>query len=95
MDAWRVRGRSSGSTGSSLSRRGVVVSHRGAARGYSLARPADTSTVREILEAIEGQALFQEKCVACHTIGQGDRVGPDLAGVTARRSHAWLEAWIS
>lgn len=46
-------------------------------------------------EAEQGQALFQEKCVACHTIGQGDRVGPDLAGVTARRSHAWLDAWIS
>ncbi len=46
-------------------------------------------------EAEQGQALFQEKCVACHTIGQGDRVGPDLADVTARRSHAWLDAWIS
>ncbi|MDP2702657.1 MAG: c-type cytochrome [Candidatus Rokubacteria bacterium] len=51
--------------------------------------------MREILEAIEGQALFHEECVACHTIGQGDRVGPDLAGVTARRDRAWLEAWIS
>lgn len=46
-------------------------------------------------EAEQGQALFGEKCVACHTIGQGDRVGPDLAGVTSRRSHAWLGAWIS
>lgn len=46
-------------------------------------------------EAEQGQALFGEKCIACHTIGQGDRVGPDLAGVTSRRSLAWLEAFIS
>lgn len=45
--------------------------------------------------AEQGQALFGEKCIACHTIGQGDRVGPDLAGVTSRRSHAWLKAFIS
>ncbi|MDP2626532.1 MAG: Rrf2 family transcriptional regulator, partial [Candidatus Rokubacteria bacterium] len=45
-----------------LSRRGVVISHRGAVRGYSLARPADTITVREILEAIEGQGVF-EQCI--------------------------------
>ncbi len=42
-----------------------------------------------------GQAIFQERCVACHTVGQGDRVGPDLAGVAARREAAWLTRWIS
>jgi mono/diheme cytochrome c family protein len=42
-----------------------------------------------------GRAVFQEKCVACHTIGEGDRVGPDLAGVTARRDGAWLTRWIA
>ena len=39
-----------------------MISHRGAVRGYSLARPADTIRVREILEAIEGQGVF-EQCV--------------------------------
>ena len=43
----------------------------------------------------QGEALFQQKCVACHTIGQGDRVGPDLAGVSQRRYHAWLIRWIA
>ncbi len=43
----------------------------------------------------EGETLFQQRCVACHTIGQGDRVGPDLAGVSSRRDHAWLDRWIS
>lgn len=43
----------------------------------------------------QGQALFQERCLACHTIGQGDRVGPDLEGIASRRDHAWLDRWIS
>lgn len=42
-----------------------------------------------------GQQIFQEKCVACHTIGKGPLVGPDLKGVTERRPHDWLEQWIS
>src|ERR1043166_2450864 len=28
--------------------------------------------------------LFESRCGACHTIGNGDRVGPDLAGVAGR-----------
>jgi protein SCO1 len=42
-----------------------------------------------------GQRLFQSKCSACHSIGQGDRVGPDLAGVTDRRERAWLARYIA
>ena len=30
-----------------------------------------------------GEALFLRGCAACHTIGEGVRIGPDLAGVTA------------
>jgi len=37
-----------------------------------------------------GEELFTEWCVDCHTIGGGDLVGPDLAGVTERRSIEWL-----
>jgi mono/diheme cytochrome c family protein len=42
----------------------------------------------------EGETLFQGKCVACHTIGKGKLVGPDLQGVTVRRDHAWLTRWM-
>jgi mono/diheme cytochrome c family protein len=42
-----------------------------------------------------GQAIFQQSCVACHTIGGGTLVGPDLAGVTERRDRDWLRDWIS
>lgn len=37
-----------------------------------------------------GKALFEEHCAACHTIGGGDSVGPDLKGVTDRRKAGWL-----
>src|SRR5215470_8777762 len=42
-----------------------------------------------------GQALFKRLCAPCHTIGVGDRVGPDLRDVTARRDRAWLTSFIS
>jgi protein SCO1 len=41
-----------------------------------------------------GQRLFQSKCSACHSLGQGDKVGPDLAGITGRRERAWLTRYI-
>jgi cytochrome oxidase Cu insertion factor (SCO1/SenC/PrrC family)/cytochrome c2 len=37
-----------------------------------------------------GQMMFKRVCAPCHTIGVGDRVGPDLRDVSARRDHAWL-----
>lgn len=42
----------------------------------------------------DGQTIFQAKCAACHTIGGGKLVGPDLQGVTTRRDKAWLTRWI-
>jgi len=38
-----------------------------------------------------GEALFQKGCSGCHTIGGGDRIGPDLYGVTRERDRHWLE----
>jgi protein SCO1/2 len=38
----------------------------------------------------KGQYLFATRCAACHTIGNGDKVGPDLLGVTNVRDRAWL-----
>lgn len=39
--------------------------------------------------------LFGNRCSACHTIGQGDKVGPDLSGVAARRNRAWLARYLA
>jgi mono/diheme cytochrome c family protein len=44
--------------------------------------------------AQDAKTLFTGICTACHTIGGGKRVGPDLAGVTKRRSRAWLVSFI-
>jgi cytochrome c len=46
--------------------------------------------------ADRGAALFTERaCQACHTIGAGRLVGPDLAGVTTRREAPWILAMIT
>jgi protein SCO1 len=54
-------------------------------QGYEQARPVMTP---------KGELMFQSKCAACHSIGAGDRIGPDLAGVTTRRSAAWLSRYL-
>lgn len=38
----------------------------------------------------EGESFFEFQCSACHTIGEGAIVGPDLLGITQKREHAWL-----
>ena len=45
-------------------------------------------------EAARGQLAFESKCLACHSIGQGKKLGPDLAGVTKHRDDAWLTRWL-
>jgi nitrite reductase (NO-forming) len=42
-----------------------------------------------------GQTVFETQCTACHSIGAGPRVGPDLQGVTGRRDQSWLVRWIA
>ena len=39
--------------------------------------------------------MFRTRCAACHTIGGGDGVGPDLLGVTTARSRDWVAKYIS
>lgn len=44
--------------------------------------------------AQSGEERFKTACAACHTIGEGKRVGPDLKGVTERRTEEWLLKFI-
>lgn len=42
-----------------------------------------------------GERLYLRRgCGACHTRGRGRHLGPDLAGITARRSRDWLRRWM-
>jgi mono/diheme cytochrome c family protein len=43
----------------------------------------------------DGQAIFQAQCAACHTIGGGVLVGPDLKGIAQQRDPAWLARFIA
>lgn len=46
-----------------LTRSGLIISHRGARGGFSLARPPDQITVKELLESIQGPIHFT-KCLS-------------------------------
>ena len=54
-------------------------------RSYAEAQP---------LKFGHGEYLFASRCSACHSIGQGDKMGPDLLGVTTRRERTWLLRYI-
>lgn len=42
------------------------------------------------LGKLPGASLFKKACASCHTVGKGDKIGPDLKGVTERREAGWL-----
>ncbi len=45
--------------------------------------------------ASRGKSLFTSRgCTGCHSIGKGKQAGPDLLGVTDRRSVDWLKRWL-
>jgi len=54
-----------------------------------------SASVAHAQDAKKGKSLYGSKgCGACHTIGKGRLAGPDLKGVTDRRSHDWLKKWL-
>ena len=64
----------------------------GARQGSAQTRSVDPGL------AERGRKLFVNRgCNACHTIGRSEArtaEGPDLAGVTDRRTNEWLVAWL-
>ncbi len=56
-----------------------------AAPSYAQALPVDMG---------RAQMMFQSRCASCHTVGGGDKIGPDLQGVVQRRDPAWLSRFI-
>ncbi len=59
----------------------------------SIASPVEAASSTQSAE--EGQSIFEQKCIACHTIGGGTLVGPDLLDVTSRRDQDWLVSFIT
>lgn len=77
---------------SSLRKRWLLVAVTLALLGGSVALPLAQPSPAP--EQEEGRKLFELNCTACHTVGAGVRVGPDLKGVTERRDLAWLRRFI-
>jgi len=62
--------------------------------GWKDAVPGKSYAEARPLVLDKGEYFFQSQCSVCHTVGQGDKMGPDLLGVTARRDRAWLTRYI-
>jgi mono/diheme cytochrome c family protein len=44
--------------------------------------------------AQDGGQIFRTNCGACHTVGKGKLVGPDLKGVQDRHTEEWIMKWV-
>jgi nitrite reductase (NO-forming) len=75
-----------------------LIAAGGAAEGGSPADhehhniPATAAPTEQ--SAVAGKLAFESKCLACHTIAGGAKLGPDLYNVTRRRDAAWLHRWL-
>jgi mono/diheme cytochrome c family protein len=66
------------------------VLFKGPAAGRVLLAAADLADA----DVARGKATFDTKCALCHSLGAGDKIGPDLKGVTRRRADQWLTWWL-
>lgn len=79
---------------SALDNPAFLATRIGGFLGWRDVQPAESYAEARPLDFEKGQYLYQSHCGACHSIGQGDKVGPDLLGVTGRRDRAWLTRYI-
>jgi cytochrome c2 len=42
----------------------------------------------------QGETIFKKTCIACHTIGRGRLVGPDLKDISKKRSDEWIIGFV-
>jgi len=50
--------------------------------------------IPRILISQDVEQYFNQNCKACHTIGGGKTIGPDLKGVSERQTREWLISWM-
>jgi protein SCO1 len=62
--------------------------------GWRSEEPARSYAEAKPLALDRGGYVFASRCLGCHTIGKGDQVGPDLAGVMTQRDRAWLARYL-
>ena len=62
--------------------------------GWKNVQPGRSYTEVALRAPDTGAYVFQSRCSACHTVGNCDTVGPDLAGVTTRRDRGWLVRYL-
>lgn len=66
-------------------------------QNYSAASTATQqsyASAGQVTDTSHGFYIYRTRCQSCHTIGEGDRLGPDLRGVSTSRPAAWLTRWI-
>jgi protein SCO1 len=63
--------------------------------GYTAAKPKSYADLGGVKDVDRGEYLFNSRCAACHTIGKGDAVGPDLANLFERRDRAWITRYVT
>ncbi len=51
-------------------------------------------TISINLNAQNGKEVFKQNCSACHSIGKGKLVGPDLEGIHTKRSEEWILSFV-
>jgi len=61
---------------------------------YSAARKQQNYADAKPMTLDPGKYVFAGHCAACHTVGHGDKIGPDLLGITSARNREWLKRFI-
>jgi protein SCO1/2 len=61
--------------------------------GKSATAASSTGAVPSV--GLPGEALFIKTCASCHSIGRGDKVGPDLVNLMSRRDRTWVSGFIA
>ncbi len=58
--------------------------------------PGATASAQEQDEEYlqRGENVFERQCAACHSLGGGDLVGPDLAGIMEKRTREYVRRFI-
>ena len=71
-----------------------IIAAGGAAGGDPEHHNIPATAAPDDPRAQKGKLAFDSKCLACHSIAGGDKLGPDLYGVSKRRDEAWLARWL-